>query len=91
MYHLQASWAAAAARTGERWTDIVVGSRKESAYKEDYEDNRVLRLTVQFHDRLSSEIKDEICSKLASAFRALKSRISRICGINELERRIQSH
>jgi len=82
-----ASWAAAAARKGEQWTDIVVGSRKESAYKEDYEDNRVLRLTVIFHDRLSSEIKDEICSKLASALRALKSRISRICGINELERR----
>ena len=85
-----ASWAAAAARKGEQWTDIVVGSRKESAYKEDYEDNRVLRLTVIFHDRLSSEIKDEICSKLASALRALKSRISRICGINELERRTQS-
>ena len=40
---------------------------------------------------LSSEIKDEICSKLASALRALKSRISRICGINELERRIQNY
>ena len=38
-------------------------------------------------ERLSSEIKDEISSKLASALRALKSRISRICGINELERR----
>ena len=48
----------------------------------------MLRLTVQFHDRLSSEIKDEISSKLASALRALKSRISRICGINELERRV---
>ena len=36
---------------------------------------------------LSSEIKDEICFKLESAVRALKSRISRICGINELERR----
>ena len=48
---------------------------------------RMLRLAVEFHDRLSSEIKDEICSKLASALRALKSRISRICGINELERR----
>ena len=44
-------------------------------------------LTVTFNDNISSEIKDEICSKLASAFRALKSRISRICGINELERR----
>ena len=43
---------------------------------------------VNFHNRLSSEIKDEICSKLASALRALKSRISRICGINELERRV---
>ena len=42
-------------------------------------------------ERLSSEIKDEISSKLASALRALKSRISRICGINELERRIQNH
>ena len=63
-------------------TDIVVGSRKENI------DDKVplLRLAVQFHDRLSSEIKDEICSKLASALRALKSRISRICGINELER-----
>ena len=40
---------------------------------------------------LSSEIKDEICFKLESAVRALKSRISRICGINELERRTQSH
>ena len=50
----------------------------------------MLRLIVTFHDRLSSEIKDEICSKLASALRALKSRISRICGINELERRTQS-
>ena len=48
-------------------------------------------LTVTFHDNLSSETKDEICSKLASALRALKSRISRICGINELERRTQSH
>ena len=68
-------------------TDIVVGSRKENI------DDKVplLRLAVQFHDRLSSEIKDEICSKLASALRALKSRISRICGINELERRTQSH
>ena len=47
-----------------------------------------LKLVVWFHDRLSSEIKDEICSKLASALRALKSRISRICGINELERRV---
>ena len=68
-------------------TDIVVGSRKENI------DDKVplLRLAVQFHERLSSEIKDEICSKLASALRALKSRISRICGINELERRTQSH
>ena len=47
-----------------------------------------LRFVVNFHNRLSSEIKDEICSKLASALRALKSRISRICGINELERRV---
>ena len=61
-------------------TDIVVGSREEN-------NPGMLRLAVKFHDRLSSEIKDEICSKLASALRALKSRISRICGINELERR----
>ena len=65
-------------------TDIVVGSRKENI-----DGNRgMLRLAVVFHERLSSEIKDEICSKLASALRALKSRISRICGINELERRV---
>ena len=44
-------------------------------------------------ERLGEELKsragdrDEICSKLESAVRALKSRISRICGINELERR----
>ena len=74
--------------------DIYVGSRHE--YKEvksprDHSDESVTRLIVQFHDTLSSEIKDEICSKLASALRALKSRISRICGINELERRTQSH
>ena len=67
-------------------TDIFVGSREENASR-----RGMLRLTVQFHDRLSSEIKDEICSKLESAVRALKSRISRICGINELERRIQNH
>ena len=51
----------------------------------------MLRLEVVFNDDLtvgiSSEIKDEICSKLESAVQALKSRISRICGINELERR----
>ena len=65
-------------------TDIVVGSREEN-----FDENRrvMLRLAVEFHERLSSEIKDEISSKLASALRALKSRISRICGINELERR----
>ena len=68
-----------------KFTEIVVGSDKEN-YDEKY--NRImLRLAVEFHERLSSEIKDEICSKLASALRALKSRISRICGINELERR----
>ena len=68
-------------------TDIVVGSREEN-----FDENRrvMLRLAVEFHERLSSEIKDEIESKLASALRALKSRISRICGINELERRTQS-
>ena len=71
-------------------TDIVVGSRKESQSEDGtgIEWTRgMLRLAVIFHDRLSSEIKDEISSKLASALRALKSRISRICGINELERR----
>ena len=66
-------------------TDIVVGSPEENLN----ENRRVmLRLAVEFHERLSSEIKDEISSKLASALRALKSRISRICGINELERRV---
>ena len=72
-------------------TDIVVGSRKESQSEDGtgIEWTRgMLRLAVIFHERLSSEIKDEICSKLASALRALKSRISRICGINELERRV---
>ena len=70
--------------------DIYVGSRHE------YEDACHIRddcssfdqINVNFHNTLSSEIKDEICSKLASALRALKSRISRICGINELERRV---
>ena len=74
-------------------TDIVVGSREENwAWRRGRRSSPrgMLRLTVQFHDRLSSEIKDEICSKLESAVRALKSRISRICGINELERRTQS-
>ena len=70
-------------------TDIVVGSREENNPGRG-SSRRMLRLAVEFHDRLSSEIKDEICSKLASALRALKSRISRICGINELERRTQS-
>ena len=68
-------------------TDIVVGSREENNHRDD---TGLLRLAVNFHNRLSSELKDEICSKLASALRALKSRISRICGINELERRTQS-
>ena len=64
-----------------KWTDIdVVSHKRNSSLK-------MLGIEVYFHDRLSSEIKDEICSKLASALRALKSRISRICGINELERR----
>ena len=75
-------------------TDIVVGSREESQSEDGTGiiwKRGMLRLAVEFHDRLSSEIKDEICSKLASALRALKSRISRICGINELERRIQNH
>ena len=68
-------------------TDIVVGSRKESQSEDGtgIEWTRgMLRLAVIFHDRLSSEIKDGISFKLASAVRALKSRISRICGINEL-------
>ena len=52
------------------------------------DESRATSLAVEFHERLSSEIKDEISSKLASALRALKSRISRICGINELERRV---
>ena len=72
-------------------TDIFVGSREENLpgrRRRGVASRRgMLRLTVQFHYRLSSEIKDEICSKLESAVRALKSRISRICGINELERR----
>ena len=69
-----------------KWTDIdVVSHKRNSSLKE------MLGIEVYFHERLSSEIKDEICSKLASALRALKSRISRICGINELERRIQNH
>ena len=54
-----------------KFTEIVVGSDKEN-YDEKY--NRImLRLAVEFHERLSSEIKDEICSKLASALRALGS------------------
>ena len=77
-------------------TNIVVGSREEMFRVFDAEYTVQpppvgVSLTVTFHDNLSSEIKDEICSKLASALRALKSRISRICGINELERRTQSH
>ena len=75
---------------GSDITNIVVGSREENNPGRG-SSRRMLRLAVEFHDRLSSEIKDEICSKLASALRALKSRISRICGINELERRTQSH
>ena len=74
-------------------TNIVVGSREEMFRVFDneytYQPPPVgVSLTVTFHDNLSSETKDEICSKLASALRALKSRISRICGINELERRV---
>ena len=69
-----------------KWANIdVVSHKRNSSLKE------MLGIEVYFHERLSSEIKDEICSKLASALRALKSRISRICGINELERRTQSH
>ena len=68
-----------------KWANIdVVSHKRNSSLK-------MLGIDVYFHDRLSSEIKDEISSKLASALRALKSRISRICGINELERRTQSH
>ena len=77
-------------------TNIVVGSREEMfrVFDSEYTVQPPpvgVSLTVTFHDNLSSETKDEICSKLASALRALKSRISRICGINELERRIQNH
>ena len=68
--------------------DIYVGSRHEYEEVSDDHSDKLFRLAVQFHDTLSSEIKDEICSKLESAVRALKSRISRICGINELERRV---
>ena len=54
--------------------DIYVGSRHE------YEDACHIRddcssfdqINVNFHNTLSSEIKDEICSKLASALRALE-------------------
>ena len=77
-------------------TNIVVGSREEMfrVFDSEYTVQPPpvgVSLTVTFNDNLSSETKDEICSKLASALRALKSRISRICGINELERRTQSH
>ena len=73
--------------------DIYVGSRHEyeDAYHIRDDCSSFDKINVNFHNTLSSEIKDEICSKLASALRALKSRISRICGINELERRIQNH
>ena len=76
--------------------DIVVGSVELKPYDFTYyhgytQQRGMLRLEVVFNDDLtvgiSSEIKDEICSKLESAVQALKSRISRICGINELERR----
>ena len=76
--------------------DIVVGSVELKPYDHTYyhgytQQRGMLRLEVVFNDDLtvgiSSEIKDEICSKLESAVQALKSRISRICGINELERR----
>ena len=81
---------------GSDITNIVVGSREEMfrVFDNEYTVQPPpvgVSLTVTFHDRLSSKIKDEISSKLASALRALKSRISRICGINELERRTQSH
>ena len=72
--------------------DIVVGSVELKPYDRTYthgytQQRGMLRLEVVFNDDFSSEIKDEICSKLESAVQALKSRISRICGINELERR----
>ena len=78
---------------GSDITNIVVGSREEMfrVFDSEYTVQPPpvgVSLTVTFHDNLSSETKDEICSKLASALRALKSRISRICGINELERRV---
>ena len=71
--------------------DIYVGSRHEYDKVAMQHGRRRFMIIVRFHNTLSSEIKDEISSKLASALRALKSRISRICGINELERRTQSH
>ena len=69
--------------------DIVVGSVElNHTYYRGYTQQRgMLRLSVFNDVGISSEIKDEICSKLESAVQALKSRISRICGINELERR----
>ena len=77
--------------------DIVVGSVElkpnDFIYYYGYtQEAGMLRLSVVFNDEgeISSEIKDEICSKLESAVLALKSRISRICGINELERRTQN-
>ena len=86
-----------------KWANIdVVSHKRNSSLKmlgisrHEYEDachilddsSSFDQINVYFHNTLSSEIKDEICSKLASALRALKSRISRICGINELERRV---
>jgi hypothetical protein len=43
-------------------TDIVFERRPQPRGR--------VRLVVYYHERLSSEIKDEICSKLASALRA---------------------
>ena len=49
--------------SSQRWQ-----TRPQENYDEKY--NRImLRLAVEFHERLSSEIKDEISSKLASALR----------------------
>ena len=43
--------------------DIYLGSRHEYEDGDDHRDDRS-RLIVQFHNTLSSEIKDDVCSKL---------------------------
>ena len=44
--------------------DIYVGSRHEYESLRDDHRDELFRLTVQFHNTLSSEIKDDVCSKL---------------------------